>query len=333
MRWSRSERLTSGLAGLLTLGLIVYGGPARAVTCTTQAQMTAGLRSELQQAALNLGQLVQKGDVAAVRQGMLPKAASQFEAIATGVQAASPLMQGAGLTVDQIYSLDASDLKQEQETQFFCGVGGTALAVAFNFQQLPPGRYGFAILHATGVAQPQQLAFILANDGGWKLAGFYQRPMLFAGHDGVWYWTQAREFAKKKQNWNAYFYYQTAQFLLTPVDFLSSPNLEKLQNEQSSVVPPGLPGAQPMALALNSQSWNITSLRTDAALGGLDLVIHYQAQGEADPVASRQKAIEVMKAMLAAHTELRDAFHGLWVYADAPGQRPYAVEIPMAQIQ
>ncbi len=295
--------------------------------------MTSAQRTELEQAALHLGQLVQKGDVAAVKAGTLAKVASQFEGIASGVQSAAPLMQGATLTVDQMYALDAGDLKQEQDTQFFCGVGGTPLAVSLNFQQLPQGEYALVILHASGVAKPQQVSFVLAKDGGWKLAGLYVRPMLYAGHDGVWYWSQAREYAKKKQYWNAYFYYQTAQFLLTPVDLLSSPNLEKLQNEQGAIAPPGLPGAQPLVLTVNNQSWNITSLRTDASLGGLDLVIHFQATGETDPVASRKRAIEVMKAMLSEHAELREGFHGLWVYADVPGQAAYAVELPMAQIQ
>jgi hypothetical protein len=328
-----SARFTAFFPGLLSAAAMLCGGTAFAVTCTTQAQMTSAGRSELEQATLHLGQLVQKGDVAAVKAGTLPKVANQFEGIGAGVQAASPLLQGATLTVDQLYLLDASDLKQEQETQFFCGVGGTPLAVTLNFQRLPPGRYAFSILHATGVAQPQQIAFVLAKDGGWELAGFYARPMQFAGHDGVWYWSQAREFGRKRQNWNAYFYYQTAQFLLTPVDFLSSPNLEKLESEQGAVTPPSLPGTQPMVLTVNNQRWNITSLRTDASLGGLDLVIHYQATSGGDPVASRQRAIEVMKAILAEHTELREAFHGLWVYADVPGQGSYAVELPMAQIQ
>ena len=319
-------------AGLIVVAMI-FGSTAFAVTCTTQAQMTPALRTELEQASLHLGQLVQKGDVAAVKSGTLAKVASQFEGIASGVQSASPLMQGATLTVDQMYALDAVDLKQEQETQFFCGVGGTPLAVSLSFQQLPQGEYAFVILHSSGVAKPQQVSFVLAKDGGWKLAGLYVRPMLFAGRDGVWYWSQAREYAKKKQNWNAYFYYQTAQFLLAPVEFLSSPNLEKLQNEQGAIAPPGLPGVQPLVLTVNSQSWNITSLRTDASLGGLDLVIHFQATGELDPVASRKRAIEVMKAMLSEHAELREAFHGLWVYADVAGQAPYAVELPMAQIQ
>ncbi|HVJ09870.1 MAG TPA: hypothetical protein VM554_15940 [Acidisarcina sp.] len=332
MRWPRANGLTLSIQGVLAVVTMLYGGTAFAVTCITQAQMTVSQRSELQQAALHLGQLVQKGDTATIKTGTLPKVASQFEGIASGIQSSSPLIQGAALTVDQIYSLDASDLKQPQDTQFFCGVGGTPLAVALNFQQLPPGQYAFVILHATGVVQPQQMAFILANDGGWKLAGFYVRPMLFAGHDGVWYWSQARDYAKKNQNWVAYFYYQTAQFLLIPVDFLGSPNLEKLQREQAAALPSGLPGAQPMVLTLNGQSWNINSLRTDASLGGLDLVIHYQAQAGGDPVVSRQRAIEVMKAMLAAHPELRPAFHGLWVYADTPDHAEYAVELPMAQI-
>jgi hypothetical protein len=295
--------------------------------------MTAAQRSELEQAARNLGTLIQKGDVAAVKASTLPKVASQFDGIAAGIQGASPLMQGATLTIDQLFLLDASDLKQDQDTQFFCGVGGTGSEVTLNFQQLPPGRFALAVLHATGVAQPQQMGLVLANGAGWKLAGFYVRPMFYAGHDGVWYWVKAREFAKKKQIWNAYFYYQTAQYLLTPVDFLSSSNLEKLQTEQTAVTPTGLPGVQPMTLTANGQSWAITSLRTDASLGGLDLVIHYKETAAVDPVVSRQKATELMKAMLAQHPELREGFHGLWVYTDLPEQRSYAVELPMSQIQ
>jgi hypothetical protein len=308
-------------------------GTAFGVTCTSQGQMTAAQRSELEQAARNLGLLIQKGDVAAVKAITLPKVASQFDGIAAGIQGASPLMQGATLTVEQLFLLDASDLKQDQDTQFFCGVGGTGSEVTLNFQQLPPGRYALALLHATGAAQPHQMGLVLANAAGWKLAGFYGRPMLYAGHDGVWYWAKAREFVKKKQNWNAYFYYQTAQYLLTPVDFLSSSNLEKLQTEQSGVAPPGLPGVQPMTLTANGQSWAITSLRTDASLGGLDLVIHYKETAAVDPVASRQKSTELMKAMLGLHPELREGFHGLWVYTDLPEQRSYAVELPMSQIQ
>jgi hypothetical protein len=40
----------------------------------------------------------------------------------------------------------------------------------------------------------------------------------------------------------------------------------------------------------------------------------------------------VMKAVLAAHPELREAFHGLWVFAEAPPERPFGNELVMSEI-
>ena len=37
-------------------------------------------------------------------------------------------------------------------------------------------------------------------------------------------------------------------------------------------------------------------------------------------------------ALLTAHPELRSAFHGVWVFAEAPGKAPYATELSMADI-
>jgi hypothetical protein len=126
---------------------------------------------------------------------------------------------------------------------------------------------------------------------------------------------------------------RTAADLLVPVNFLSSPNLDKLIHEETSVAPPGLPGAQPMKFTANGQTYDITSLHTDGSLGGLDLVINYDAHNISDPVAARSRNVELMKAMLSEHPELRQAFHGLWVYSSAPGQSPFANELPMNQIQ
>lgn len=156
--------------------------------------------------------------------------------------------------------------------------------------------------------------------------------MTAAGHDGVWYWSSARNFAKKNELWNAYFYYQTAAFLLMPVDFLSSPNLEKLQKETQAVRPADLPGAKPMILKAGAQSFTITGMRTDTFSGGLDLVINYQTKDVSNPVATHSEIEELMKAMLAQYPELRQGFHGLWVYAHAGNQNPYAIELPMSQI-
>jgi hypothetical protein len=264
-----------------------------------------------------------------------------FDPIAAAVEAASPLIERATITVEALYLLDSTDQKNtEDETQFFCG-GANSHEVVLTIPRIPPGRYALTVLHATGVDSPQSITFILASDSKsgssqqqWKLAGSFIHGLTAAGHDGIWYWKQAREFAKKKQNWNAYFYYQTAANLLNPVYFLSSPNLDKLLKEQEAVAPPNLPaGTQPMLVNSGTQAFEVTDLHTDSSLGGLDLVINYQAKDNSDPVAARSRNLELMKAVLAQHPELREGFHGLWAYANAPNQAPFANELPMDQIR
>ena len=311
--------------------------PAGAVTCVTASEMNAAERDKLTQVARTFGGEIQAGNAAAVRQATIAPVAAQFDPIAASIQSIAPQIQNAALTISELYLLKASDLKSTQdETQFFCSVAGSALIVTLTISQLPPGDYALLLLRATGVDHPQQLSLLVQNDpaGGseWKLAGFFPRPMTAGGHDGVWYWKQARDYAQKNQPWNAYFYYETAAFLLTPVDFLSSPNLEKLQKEAQTVRPPEMPGSNPMTLKAGSQNFEITSMRTDSSLGGLDLVINYNTKDASDPVATHAQIVELMKAMLTQYPQLRQAFHGLWVYAHAPNQNPYAIELPMNQI-
>ncbi|MBV8673751.1 MAG: hypothetical protein JOZ33_09985 [Acidobacteriaceae bacterium] len=300
--------------------------------------MNSAQRDQLAQTARTLGGDIKTGNVAGVRQATIPAVAAQFDPIAASIQSIAPQIQNATLTINTLYLLKASDLKSTQdETQFFCSVAGSALIVTLTIPQLPPGDYALLILRATGIEHPQQLTLLVQNDPAgskdWKLAGFFPRPITAAGHDGVWYWTQARNYAQKNDEWNAFFYYETAAFLLTPVDFLSSPNLEKLQKEAQTVRPAEMPGPNnAMTLKAGSQSFDITSMRTDSSLGGLDLVINYKAKDVSDPVATHAQIVELMKAMLAQYPQLRQAFHGLWVYAHAANQNPYAIELPMNQI-
>jgi hypothetical protein len=304
-----------------------------AVSCTMQGQMTEAARSDLTQAAKKLAVAVQGGNAAAVRALTIPDVAAHFDSIASSIQQLAPAIAGATITVDALYVLDASDLKTAQQTQFFCDSSNAALRVDLSISQLPPGKYALTLVHATGVQKPQQIAFLLMNQGStWQLAGFFSRPLLLAGHDSVWYWTQARGFAQKHQNWNAYFFLTTAGYLSSPVDFLNSPNSEKLAQEQAAVIPQGLPGAQPLVVKANGQSYSITDLHTDGSLGGLDLVIRYTATDTSDPVATRARNLDLMKAMLSQHPELREGFHGLWVFADAPSQRPFGIEQSMSDL-
>jgi hypothetical protein len=318
--------------------LLACSASAFAVACTTQSQMPAADRSQLQQAAMALAGHVQAGDTAAVKAQTIAAVATNFDSIANSIAGAEPALQHATLTTDELYSLDATDLKTAQDAEFFCSLPASTLTVEISIPNLPPGKYALAVVHATGVKNPQSLSMVLENDpagsGSWKLAGFFARPMTMGGHDGVWFWRQARDYAAKKQLWDAYFYYQTAQFLLDPVDFLSSPNLEKLQREAEQARPDGLPGADPMHLNAGGQTLNVTNLHTGELSDQLELVVEYQAAPNQDPVAARAQVTAVMRALLSLHPELRDAFHGLWVYANtANNQHPFALELPMDQIQ
>jgi hypothetical protein len=137
--------------------------------------------------------------------------------------------------------------------------------------------------------------------------------------------------------WNAWFYYRTAAYVLDPVEFLSSPNLEKLQREEEQVHPGDLPGTKPLVLTANVSVFQITKIDTTTIFGALDLDVHYtpdtsQTAQLRDPPSARRQVTEVMTALLALHPELRDAFHGIWVQADNGTASVFSLELPMDQI-
>ena len=327
-------RTALGLALSLVLALLVPR-PLFAVSCTLQGEMTPQTRASMEQAARALLQQVAAGSAAQVRASTIPTVAAQFQSIANNIQRLAPLISGAAITIDAMYSLDASDLQQQQsEVQFFCDSQNASLHEEVGIPGLPPGAYGLVVAHATGVKAPQQFGLLLQRTGPtqWKLAGFFSKPLEDAGHGSLWYWTKARQYAQKGQAWNAHFYYRIAADLALPVGFISTPNLQKLLQEQSEVKAQGLPGTAPAVLTHNGQSYTITGLRTDSSLGGLDLVVEYSVPDVSDPVATRTRILGLMSAMLAEYPQLREAFHGLWVFANAPGQQPFAIEQPMDQI-
>ena len=295
--------------------------------------MTEAERAALMQSAHNLAAAVQSGNASAVQALTIAKVKAQFDPIANTIEQTAPLLTGATITIDALYGLDASDLKTAAEdTVFYCGVANSPVHVDVTIPQLPQGQYALVLVHATGVKQPQQMAFLLQKNGDWQLAGLFVKPLLVAGHDSVWYWTKARAFNQKNQKWNAYFYYTTAAYLAAPADFLTSANLDKLNQEAEGAKPEGIPGAQPMVITSGNNTFPVSQMHTDGSLGGLDLVLRYSTADTADPVATRARNLELMKAMLQAHPELREGFHGLWVFAEAPNQRPYGNELAMSEI-
>lgn len=309
---------------------------ARAASCKSQSQMTVAQRDALSSAARTMVAEVQSGNVQSLRANTIPAVAADFDGIAGSVESLKPLVQQAAITVDSLFALDAStDSAGAARTDFYCGTP----VVVLNFTDLPPGTYALAIMHATGVSQPQQISLILSETPGhrWMLAGFFSRPMMEAGHDGLWYWVSARKYAQNNMNWDAWFYYRAAAYFLDPVDFLSSPNLEKLQHERDQVRPDNLPGQKPLTIGTQGSVFQVTAIDTSAALGALDLEVHYtpnaaEAAQLHDPPAARKQVTQVMVALLALRPELHQAFHGIWVHADVGDTSVFSLELPMDQI-
>ncbi|HEY1902291.1 MAG TPA: hypothetical protein VGG56_07680 [Terracidiphilus sp.] len=321
--------------------LMVFSGlllpvTATAASCKTQSQMTAAERDALSSAARTMIGEVQNGDAQALRANTIPAVAADFSGIAASVDNLKPALQQAVVTVDSLYALDAStEAPGAAQTDFYCG----SPVVVLNFSGLPPGTYALAIIHATGVPKPQQISLVLAQttDHRWMLGGFFSKPMLQAGHDGLWYWVSARKYAEKNMNWDAWFYYRTAAEFLDPVDFLSSPNLEKLQHEEDRVHPPILPLTKPLTLDAHGTVFQVTAIDTTVTFGPLDLEIHYtpdaaQAAQLHDPPTARKQVVALMTALLALHPELQGAFHGIWAQADGGSGSLFSLELPMDQI-
>lgn len=327
------HRALTSSACLLLASVMV---PAHAASCSTQSQMSPQIRSGFTGEAHTIAAIVQSGDIQGLRAKILPAIASDFDGIAASVTSLKPMVQSATITVNDLYLLDASaDAPGAERTQFFCG----SPIVVLTFNGLPPGTYALAILHATGVPKPQQIAIILASVPGnqWQLAGFYAKPMTEADHDGLWYWVSARRYAQEKQNWPAWFYYHIAEGLLSPVDFLSSPNLQKLQQETEQIHPGDLPAKSPAAVSTGNGTYSVNAIDTTTQFGGLDLDVHYipdasQMTQLRTPTEARKQVTDLMTALLAQHPGLRQAFHGMWVHADQGDSSVFALELPMTQI-
>lgn len=338
---ARERFFSKGTALLaLALGSTLILPAAWADSCTMQSQMPAPQRDQLSQFVKSIASDVQTGNLQAMRAATLPAVASNFGGIANSATQLKPDVQQADITVDDLFTFTATPAAQgSYGSQFFCSPPDSNLTVVLNFSTLPPGNYGLAILHATGVPKPQQISLILAATptNQWQLAGFFAKPLMLAGQNGVWYWTHARDYAKAHDAWAAWFYYQIANYLVQPADFVSSPNLDKLRQEAQQAQPHNLPGTQPVTISANGNTFQVTRVDTSSDLGPLDFVIHYtpdpsEAAQLRDPVSARKQVVALMSGILAQHPGLRTAFHGLWVYADQGNTTAFALELPMNQI-
>ena len=322
-------------AGLVSLPIASY-----AATCTTQAELLALDRDALVAAGGRLSMAILQQDEAALHAALLPVEAAEWDGIRDTVEQAAPLVKGGRIQLRNLYLLDATMLTAPSDTQFFCSNATGSLTVTVSMRALPPGRYAVVLADAAGAALSGQIGLVLAwsnagADTGWKLAGVSARPGTFNGHDGGWYWAHARDLARSDQPWSAWYTYDVARYLLLPVDFLSSPNMEKLTQEQAQVKSATGNSPQdafPLSLSAGDRTWKIDSVRLEPTLHEPDLGVTYQSTGVTDPAAQRTEATAVLSALLKAQPALRENFHGLWAIAEKDGKKTPVMELPMAQI-
>jgi hypothetical protein len=319
---------------LASVGMTFGGSSAFASSCTTQGAMNPADKSSLLAVANPLAEAVAAGNSDTIHAALLPAIADEWDSIRNVVASAPPLFKGGTLRWRTMYLLDASDQKTPQDTEFFCTNPENTLTVTVNLHNLPPGRYALVLGDFLKAPLAGQLALILADSQGWKVGGLFVREGALDGRDGVDYWKQARTDAATTDNWSAWFSYETARWLLLPIDFLSSPNLQKLDSEQQQISPPSqsLPLALTASATAKSPSWKLMSARLDTSLHSADIALTYEGSGTTDPVAARAEAVNVMSALLRIHPGLRKNFHGLWAYAEKNGTQTFAIELPMAQI-
>jgi hypothetical protein len=317
------------------IALWMVPGMGFAANCTTQAEMLAPDRDSLSAAGGRLAVAVAQQDFDGLKAALLPAEASEWDGIRGAVEQGAPVFKGGQVQLRSLYLLDATMLQSAADTQFFCSNANGSLTVSITLQALPPGRYAVVLADDAGAPLAGQIGLILAWDptgaAAWKLAGVSVRQGVFDGHDGVWYWTHARELATQDQPWSAWFTYDVARWLLVPVEFLSSPNLEKLDHEQT-LIKGGPQNAFPLSLHDGDRVWKIDSVRLDTSLHQADLGVTYESTGVTDPAALRTEATSVLSTVLKAQPGLRGSFHGLWAYAMKDGKRTPVMELPMAQI-
>jgi hypothetical protein len=332
-----------GVAGAVLMLALMTGARVVAQSCTTEAKMTAEVRSRLGDAALGIAQAVLAGDAAKVQGSTVAEYASgaAFAQTAALVQATSAKVAGDTLAVTRMYVLDATYRKagDMSDADFSCVLVGTVAETDFSISGLPPGLYGFAMVEATG-ARPYLLAMLLRQDGGvWKMAGFYPRARTAAGHDGLWYWTAAREHVKAKELWLAWLFYGEADKLLRPANFATSTGLDKLRAEQRASVPPeladGISASTPLALkAPDGAEYSFTGMDAESSGDGksLDLVLRLKAESVADVEGTKARNRAAAKALFDAHKELRAGFGRVLVFAEAAGQSPVVTDITVGEI-
>ena len=312
---------------------------AHGQSCQTASEIDAATKATIQNTAQRYYDMAAKGDAASLRQNSIPSLASDFSGLEGTIKANQPNLTGAQATIKSFFLLDASGSAPMPNAEFYCGVfgknGQTANSAAFYLNSLPPGKYAVVLLDASSPAGRTMFSEILQQAGtDWKLGGLYIKAAQIAGHDSDWFLTRAREFKAKGQMHNAWFYYEEARSLISPLSFMSTLATDKLFDESQNLQPTDVPvGGKTTDLPGGATTYKMTAVFPQAVDKDLDLIVRYQSANVSNTNQAYQDNIAVMKAVVLKWPELKDAFAGVVARAVDPTGRDYGTLLAMKDIK
>jgi hypothetical protein len=316
---------------------------ARAQSCQTSSELEDASRASIAAAGQRYFDMAAKGDVASLRQNAIPGLASDFSGIETTVKDHQPDFAGASATVKTLFLLEAEGAAPLPTAEFYCGVfgknGQTSGSAVFQLSNLPPGKYAVVLLDANSAKSRTisrtMVSFVLQYAGNdWKLGGLYLKPAQVAGHDSDWFLARAREYKTKGQMHNAWFYYQEASTLLSPLPFMATAATDKLSDESRDLRPADLPATgKTVDLAAAPATYKVTAIFPQAVGDDLDLIVKYQAADISNTNQTYQNNVAVIKALVAKYPEARDAFAAVVARAVDPSGRDYGTLLAMKDVK
>jgi hypothetical protein len=292
-----------------------------------------------------------RDDTAALRQNSIASVAASFAGIEAAVKENQAALTGAKASVRPPFLLTADSAETLTRAEFLCGVfgasGQTKNSAVFVLNNLPPGKYGIAILDVNGsqaaMTTTMTLTLVLQQSAAdWKLAGFFAKSSQASGHNAAWFTERARNFKAKAQNRDAWLYYREAIALSAPVDFMSTLATDKLYDEAQAIQPADMPAngnTNTIDLSAGGKTFRLTEIflrgvgNNNDKDNDLDVEVNYQAADVSDTARTFQENTTVIKALVAKFPEFRDAFAGVVARAVDPSGHNFSSLMPMKDIK
>lgn len=334
MSTDRKRNLSLFLLALIFITTLAVKTEAQ--TCYTADDMDAAVKTALDAAANNYFGMITRGDTASLRQNSIASLAANFAGIENLVNDNKANLTGATATPQSPYLLKLDGTAPSPRAEFLCGVfgktGQTSNSAVFVLNNLAPGSYGVELLNVKTAKSPYMVSFVLQQEGtAWKLGGLFIKNSEVNGHDGNWFLQQARAYKSKNQLHNAWFYFIEAHALLTPVDFMSTEETDKLYDEANAAKPTDLP---PMDLtAANGKTYKLTAMYPLVVGSDLDLIVKFQSADVSNTSQAFQDNMVVMKAIVEKYPEFRTAFDGVVTRATETSGRDYGTMLHMNEIK